>query len=97
MSDPDLTPATREDVALTLMIALSLAGRKSRIPGSRELMARIVAERLVEHLERSGFVIMKRPPAEGGAAIDAGIGSELLAKVRPGFFVAAYRIARTEG
>jgi hypothetical protein len=34
-------------------------------------MARIVADRLVEHLERSGFVVMKRPPAMGGAGIGA--------------------------
>jgi hypothetical protein len=31
-------------------------------------MARIVAKRLVEHLERSGFVVMKRPPIGGAAA-----------------------------
>ena len=72
MPEPDLTPATPEDVALTLMIALSVAGRKSRIPGAREIMARIVADRLVEHLERSGFVIMKRPPSVGAAALGRG-------------------------
>ena len=32
----------------------------------------IVAKRLVEHLERSGFVIMKKPPSEGGATIGRG-------------------------
>jgi DNA-binding MarR family transcriptional regulator len=26
------------------------------------MMARIVAKRLVDHLEQSGFVIVKRPP-----------------------------------
>jgi hypothetical protein len=31
-------------------------------------MSAIVAKRLVEHLERSGFVVMKRPPIAGGAA-----------------------------
>jgi hypothetical protein len=35
-------------------------------------MARIVAERPVEHLERSGFVIMKKPPSAGGATIGRG-------------------------
>jgi len=30
-------------------------------------MASIVAKRLVEHLERAGFVIMKRPPIAGDA------------------------------
>jgi hypothetical protein len=31
-------------------------------------MARIVAKRLVEHLEQAGFVVMKRPPSVGAAA-----------------------------
>jgi hypothetical protein len=30
---------------------------------------KIVAKRLVEHLERAGFVVMKRVPIIGGAAI----------------------------
>jgi hypothetical protein len=30
-------------------------------------MAQIVAKRLVEHLERSGFVVMKRPPIDASA------------------------------
>ncbi len=37
-----------------------------------EIMAEIVAKRLVEHLERAGFVIMKRPPIGGGAALGRG-------------------------
>jgi hypothetical protein len=35
-------------------------------------MAAIVAKRLVEHLECSGFVVMKKPPIGGGAAIGRG-------------------------
>jgi hypothetical protein len=35
-------------------------------------MAEIVAKRLVEHLERSGLVVMKRAPMIGAAAIDRG-------------------------
>jgi hypothetical protein len=35
-------------------------------------MAEIVAKRLVEHLERAGFVVMKRPPPIGGAALGRG-------------------------
>ena len=31
-------------------------------------MARIVAKRLVEHLERSGFVVMKRATIGGASA-----------------------------
>jgi peptidoglycan/LPS O-acetylase OafA/YrhL len=44
-------------------------------------MARIVAERLVEHLERSGFVIMKRPPNLGRLAHD-GAGGTICAYCR---------------
>jgi hypothetical protein len=33
------------------------------------LISATVAKRLVEHLERSGFVVMKRPPIGGGAAL----------------------------
>jgi hypothetical protein len=35
-------------------------------------MAEIVAKRLVEHLERAGFVVMKRPAAIGAAALGRG-------------------------
>jgi hypothetical protein len=41
-------------------------------------MARIVSDRLVEHLERSSFVVMKRQPAMGGAAIGRGHGADEL-------------------
>jgi hypothetical protein len=34
---------------------------------SAEIMSEIVAQRLVEHLLRAGFVVMKRPPIGGGA------------------------------
>jgi hypothetical protein len=35
-------------------------------------MAEIVAKRFVEHLQRSGFVVMKRPAQIGGAALGRG-------------------------
>jgi len=35
-------------------------------------MAAIVAKRLVEHLEQSGFVIMRKPPSLGAAALGRG-------------------------
>jgi hypothetical protein len=64
MPEPvDLTPATPEDLAEALTVR-----------DSGEIMARIVAERLVEHLELSGFVIMKRSPAMGAAALGRGRG-----------------------
>ena len=72
MSDPDrLTPAISEDLADALAFALRYSGRK-RTHDAGEMMAAIVAERLVEHLECSGFVIMKKPPIGGGAAIGRG-------------------------
>jgi hypothetical protein len=39
---------------------------------SAELMASIVAERLIARLERDGFVVMRCPPAPGGAALGRG-------------------------
>jgi hypothetical protein len=63
-----LSPATREDVADALAFALRFQGRK-RAHNAEELMSAIVAKRLVEHLERSGFVVMKRPPMGGAAAL----------------------------
>jgi hypothetical protein len=35
-------------------------------------MSAIVAKRLVERLERSGFVVMKKPAVGGGAALGRG-------------------------
>jgi hypothetical protein len=63
-ADERLTPASSDDLAQALAFALRFNGRK-RAHGAGEIMAQIVAERLVEHLERSGFVVMKRPPAGG--------------------------------
>src|SRR5271157_4465722 len=59
------------DVADALAFALRFQGRK-RVHNADEFMSVIVAERLVEHLERSGFVIMKKPPLCGGSALGRG-------------------------
>lgn len=66
-----LTPASPEDLADALAFALRFEGRK-RVHNGDELMSAIVARRLVEHLERCGFVLMKRPPIGGGAALGRG-------------------------
>jgi hypothetical protein len=66
-----LTPATADDVADALAFALRFQGRK-RVHNADEIMSAIVAKRLVEHLERSGFVVMKKPPIGGGAALGRG-------------------------
>jgi hypothetical protein len=59
---PNLRPATPDEIAETLSFALRYDGGK-RVHHADDAMARITAERLVRHLERSGFVLMKRPPA----------------------------------
>ena len=66
-----LTPADSSDVADALAYALRFEGRK-RVHNADEIMAEIVAKRLVEHLERAGFVIMKRPADVGAAALGRG-------------------------
>ena len=52
--------ANPDDVPQTLAFALLYSGRK-RARDSETMMADIVAKRLVEHLNRSGFVVMRRP------------------------------------
>ena len=64
-------PVDPSDLAAALAFALRFQGRK-RVYNADELMAEIVAKRLVQHLERAGFVVMKRPPAVGGAALARG-------------------------
>ena len=71
--DPQrLRPATPDEVAETLSYALRYQGRR-RAHHADDVMARITAERLVEHLERSGFVLMRRPPA-GAPSVPGGGG-----------------------
>jgi hypothetical protein len=57
----NLRPATRDELTQSLSFALRFNGRK-RTHDADETMARITAERLVEHLERSGYVVMHKPP-----------------------------------
>jgi hypothetical protein len=51
----------------------STAGRK-RVHGADEIMAQITAERLIEHLERSGYVVMCKP---GLASHSVGLGDAI--------------------
>ena len=57
-----LRPAMAEEVVETLSFALRFEGRKP-VHHADSFMARIAAERLLEYLERAGFVVMRRPPA----------------------------------
>jgi hypothetical protein len=56
-----LRPATADEIADALSFALRYQGRK-RVHHADDVMAGITAERLVQHLEGSGFVLMKEPP-----------------------------------
>ena len=64
----NLTPEDPSEPAAALAFALRFSGRK-RTHSADELMSEIVAKRLVEHLARAGFVVMKRPAIRGGAAL----------------------------
>jgi hypothetical protein len=65
------TPANPRDLADALAFALRFHGRK-RVHNADEIMAESVAKRLVEHLERAGFVFMQRAPIGGGSAVGRG-------------------------
>lgn len=70
MPIPDDNPlrlADAADIADALMHALRYDGRR-RVHDADELMARLVAERLVAHLERCGFVLCRRPDAPAHSA-----------------------------
>ena len=63
MTDETLRPATTAEIAESIAFALRYDGRK-RVHHADEMMARITAERLVKHLQSSGFVVMRLPPAQ---------------------------------
>jgi hypothetical protein len=52
---PHLRLATSDEIADALSFALRYQGRK-RVHHADDMMARITAERVVQHLEASGFV-----------------------------------------
>jgi hypothetical protein len=54
--------ATSDEIAETLSFALIYEGRR-RVRDAERMMALITAQRLVRHLERSGFVLMKKEAA----------------------------------
>jgi hypothetical protein len=70
-----LHPADPDDVRQTLAFALTFDGRR-RFQPSGEMMARITAAHLVEHLERCGFVVMERSGREDFAGIARGARSK---------------------
>lgn len=62
MSDDDklLRAATTDELQDSLSFALRYEGRR-RVHHADDVMACITAERLVRHLEASGYVLMKKP------------------------------------
>ena len=75
MTQPEqkLTPAEPDDLADSLSFALRHEGRKSQ-HDSDKLNADIVAQRLVRHLDRTGYVVMKKPPLGGHSQVARGFG-----------------------
>jgi len=72
MPDNDkLTPADPRDLAVSIALALTSGSRLARVQ-SAEVLATVVAERIVSELDRAGFVVMKRPPDVGGAVLGGG-------------------------
>ena len=65
-TDDKLTPADPHDIADSVAFALLFTGKK-RIHDSDRMMASIVAERIVTHLDRWGYVVLKKPPIGGSA------------------------------
>ena len=57
--------------ANSLAFALKFSGRK-RVHDADAFMARMVADRLVRHLERCGYVVMKKPPLGGHSGLAPG-------------------------
>ena len=57
---PSLRAATAEEIEESLAFALRFKGRK-RSDAAGPMMAQIAAAHLREHLEASGFVVMKKP------------------------------------
>jgi hypothetical protein len=57
-----LRAASMDEIATALAFALQFHGRK-RVHHADDMRARITADHPVRHLEASGFVLMKAPPA----------------------------------
>ena len=63
MTDRPLTPATRHDILESLSFALRYSRAGKRVAERDVLTANAAAVHLVDALERSGFVVMRAPPA----------------------------------
>jgi hypothetical protein len=73
MPDDKLTPASPEDVADSISFALLWSRGRKRVHDSEAMTAALAADRIVSHLERSGYVILKKPPASGAGDMFRGM------------------------
>ena len=63
--DDKAQTADPADVADSIAFALRF-NRRKRFHEGNKLMADITPDHIIRHLDNSGFVIMKKPPALGG-------------------------------
>lgn len=57
-----LRPVDPDDLRQSLAYALRFNGRRKMFRQADDLMAEITADHLARHLDRCGYVIMKKPP-----------------------------------
>jgi hypothetical protein len=69
--DDKLNPADPRDLVISIALALTSDTRLARAEAA-EAMANVVAERIVERLERDRFVVLRRPPTGGHSALGRG-------------------------
>ena len=78
---PALRPATEAEVLFSISFALRHKGKRA-FRHADSHMAEIAAAHLLEHLEASGFVLMKRPPATAHGA-PAAYGEQIDKRLTP--------------
>lgn len=71
MKHRNLTPADDKDLVQSLTYALRFDRLGKRVSLHHEVMAHMAAERIVEALKLSGYVVMKGPPAQSAAEAHA--------------------------
>ena len=67
MTDRKLTPATRDDLIHAIKHGMLFDGRK-RAHHWDNINAQVAAEKLVDHLAKSNFVVMRGPPLPAHSA-----------------------------
>ena len=60
---PQLQPAGRAELLYSLSYALRY-GRPTNRQERDDLIARLAAQQVLDHLERSNYVVMQKPPAQ---------------------------------